>query len=377
MRTYKLFLAFSLILDFYLNYLSLFQVSFRVLHVITLIFIVFTKKESLKFPKELKTLFYIFFFFTVYELLIYQTAFYLISFLFNFILSTFIYYNLIVIIGKQSSLKIIYWVLLPTIFIGIFQGINMPYSWELREIIPDVSDIKDRIYLRDRVSGLAWYSLLLSYIIFMVRIIMISCNDTNKVIRVLLIIAALFTGTRSVIGGMIIIETYYLSKLRYKLVLIIIGLIILSVFAEDFDSLLRLKDASSISRIQSYITAFDVISDNLFIGIGAEYENYIELINKNYAIADDDFGNWEAMNQTSHNYLVNLIIIFGVPLGIYILTKLFRIFNKIKNKKMRLVILTAFILNMLTHNGGFTNLISFQIALIFIILWKPGKSQIS
>ena len=376
MNSFKFFLVFSLILDFYLNYLSLFQVPFRFFHVFTLFFLVISKKNNLKFPKDLKILSYIFFFFAFYDLLFYQSTFFLDSFVFNFIISIFIYYNLIVNIGKKPSLIIIYWVLLPTVLIGIFQGINMPFSWELREIVPDVSEIKDRIYLRDRSTGLAWYSLLLSYIIFMIRIIMISCNDTNKIIRFLLFIAALFTETRSVILGLIIIEFYYISKLRHKILLVFFGLI-LFLFEVDFYSLLRFNDTSTLSRLISYKIAFNVISDNFFIGLGSTYNNYIEYINNSYWIADSDTWNWEAMNQTSHNYFINLAIIFGTPLGLYITIIFYRIFKKIKNKNIRMVILTSFMLNMLTHNGGFTNLISYQIALIFILLWGPGRTQIS
>jgi hypothetical protein len=297
------------------------------------------------------------------------------NYVLNFVISGVLYYSVFRSLGINKSLKVMRLVFLPSIIVGILQGFDMNLAWELREIIPDVSEIKNRIYQRDRSAGLAWYSLLFAYIVLLTRLSFVVEERKPPILFiVILLMAAFFSGTRSVMLALLFIELVEVKRKRNLFLL----LVLVSIAALPVIDKIRFADAGTLSRIYSYQVAFEVISKNWIFGLGHEYSEYLTIIRDYIVISDSKIGGWEAMNQTSHNYLLNQVIIWGVPGGLLLIYVLLYPFFQVTGKRMKFAVLIPLLINMMTHNGGLTSQISMQIVLVSIIVVNyMNKHQLS
>lgn len=369
----RLILIFSLTLDFYMNYLDLWGVPMRYFHILTILSLLSISK--IRVPRYFLHLLLLILPVSIISYFRTGDLFFLENYVINFVISGVLYYSVFRSLGVNKSLKVMRVVFLPSIIVGILQGFDMNLAWELREIIPDVSEIKNRIYQRDRSAGLAWYSLLFAYIVLLTRLSFVVEERKPPILfNVLLLMAAFFSGTRSVMLALLLIELVEVKRKRNLFLL----MILVSIAALPVIDKIRFIDAGTLSRIYSYQVAFEVISKNWMFGLGHEYSEYLTIIRDYIVISDSKIGGWEAMNQTSHNYLLNQVIIWGVPGGLLFIYILFYPFVQVTGKRMKFAVLIPLLINMMTHNGGLTSQISMQIVLVSIIVVNyMNKHQLS
>jgi len=304
---------------------------------------------------------------------------------FNLLLILFSTFDILEI---HKFIKHLFYSIIPTLVIAIFQGIGIEFSWELRRLIDQESFIKLINYLRP--SGLAFYfntlaehALLatpLSYYFYRKK------KSLNSLFFLYLcFVSLLFTYTRSSILGfscsilfLIFIDKKERKRHAYFLLSFISLILVFNFFtiyfADSIKSVSAPIDANQIkisrmgksagSRIYLFISGLEVLKRNIFFGLGSEYSNfvsYFKSLNISIPTVFNIPGKHLVYEHMPHNYFLNNGIKSGLA-GLFLpIIALFSLITKLLKTKGALLsqfFMTTIIglsISSFFHNSGIFN----------------------
>ena len=205
--------------------------------------------------------------------------------------------------------------------IGLFQSLQMPFAWQIREMIGGY------LHNKPEPSGLALYSLHYAYqlstVIPIIFVKIVSSEErTKKVLYTLiciLFILALFPAeVRSAMLGTalaILVSIFHLKKKsKYLVITAVIGVLVVSMsFTLNLLSRtqLTLEDESAKARIPLFLTALEIAQDNPIFGVGSG----------RYSTTAQDYfyrisymtGARTVLRTSAHNQFLNILVYYGLP----------------------------------------------------------------
>ena len=294
-------------------------------------------------------------------------------------------------------------------FVGIMQYFGVDFFWKLRLLISSSMDsiLRMQILGRERITGLAYYNIPLSYqlasvipLAFAIATAVIQSRKERFYLWIslsIMMLALLFTLTRSaIIGstiGIILILFLLLRKSRFLKISIVVLLLVITFCQFSFLRSRFSPDESVYAKLPQFIIALKIgINNPIGIG-GSSYEQHAEMYFNQVAFSSESSQISEiVLRSTAHNQFLNIFAYYGIPglvlilsFYVYIFKELNYLNQNIKDpflKKVNLGLLGSFVsyvIHSMFHNNGpfLSDVFNWYFIGIFLAVTKLHHSSIA
>lgn len=296
------------------------------------------------------------------------------------IIISFTFYNFIFFQKEKYTstlLKIIIAYICLSSIIAFFQSLNSELAWNLRELLPSTNDrsVANQIEFKLRPSGLAYYSVQLSYqltigmiIIFLLKEIIGFKNSLRNILIFMISIGGIFGANLSFILSLLIfLISFNFINLKTKTFIrnfFFIFFIISFILFSPVSDRIIVADSSALTRITFLIIGFYILIN---YPLGTSYTEIGDI--KIQALSSVELGSLPFREQFLDTNFHNTFLTLGVEIGwigfltyilvyFYFLWFFYKGFKANKSSRLGQIYLIgfsgnlAYLAQLTTHNAG-------------------------